>query len=128
MASQDEIAVYQAFDAYDFESDSAFQLGLQSIEFSREDTKVLEEAKIFYYSRRITPIDQDKYMAWKLATSSKNDKEAPPSASFAEIVGMIARGETIPGIRQIPDELSQLKPSTSTSVAPRKPWEQDDSK
>ncbi|KAJ2000118.1 hypothetical protein GGI06_005981 [Coemansia sp. S85] len=129
MASQDEVAVFQAFDAYDFDNDAAFQLGLQSIEFGKEHTKVAEEAKIFYYSRRIAPIDQDKYAAWKLATSSKSDKEPPPSTSFAEIVGMIARGETIPGIRQIPDELSSLAPSTSTSVAPRKPWEeQSDSK
>ncbi|KAJ2028737.1 hypothetical protein IW146_010075 [Coemansia sp. RSA 922] len=124
MDSQDDIAVFQAFDAYDFEHDPLFQLGLQSIEYNKEDTKVVEEAKIFYYSRRIAPIDQEKYTAWKLANSSKNVEAQTHSASFAEIVGMITRGETIPGIRQIPDELSSLTPSTSTSVAPRKPWEQ----
>ncbi|KAJ2064586.1 hypothetical protein GGI17_000913 [Coemansia sp. S146] len=123
MDSQD-IAVFQAFDAYDFEHDPLFQLGLQSIEYNRENTKVEEEVRIFYYSRRIAPIDQEKYMAWKLANKGKNVETQPHSASFAEIVGMITRGETVPGIRQIPDELSSLTPSTSTSVAPRKPWEQ----
>ncbi|KAJ2818424.1 hypothetical protein FBU31_005878 [Coemansia sp. 'formosensis'] len=132
MDSQDDIAVFQAFDAYDFEHDSQFQLGLQSIEYNRENTQMEEEAKIFYYSCRIAPINQKRYMAWKLANSGKDAEaqpttslsEEPHSASFAEIVGMITRGETVPGIRHIPDELSSLPPSISTSVAPRKPWEQ----
>ncbi|KAJ2747786.1 hypothetical protein GGI20_000256 [Coemansia sp. BCRC 34301] len=137
MDSQDDIAVYQAFDTYDFEHDEVFQAGLQSIESGRNNPKVMEKAKTFYYSRRFASIDFEKYTAWKLAdsaTASSNsnhiaadettDQQALPPIPFAKVVDMIRRGETIPGIRKIPDEINSHVPSTSTSVAPRKPWEQ----
>ncbi|KAJ1756461.1 hypothetical protein LPJ54_006767, partial [Coemansia sp. RSA 1824] len=46
------------------------------------------------------------------------------SPSFAQVVQMIASGEEIPGIRDIPDQLNQEQPSKSTACAPPKPWEQ----
>ncbi|KAJ2574620.1 hypothetical protein GGH95_003878, partial [Coemansia sp. RSA 1836] len=123
--------------------DSAFQTGLQAIELSTDNSKVIEEVKLFYYSRRIAPIDVSKYTAWKLASSGAANSGSgssdtatveaeyqqalpppPPSVPFAQVVDMIRRGETIPGIREIPDEINRHAPSTSTSVAPRKPWEQ----
>ncbi|KAJ2883228.1 hypothetical protein IWW38_005568 [Coemansia aciculifera] len=129
MDSQDDISVFQAFDAYDFAHDTAFQAGLQSMGLNKDDSKVLEEAKIFYYSRRVAPIDIERYTAWKAATSGQATLEPrqatpPPSVPFAQVVDMIRRGETIPGIREIPDGINSHTPSTSTSVAPRKPWEQ----
>ena len=46
------------------------------------------------------------------------------SASFDEIIQLITTGQPVPGIRQIPDQLSTEPPSTSTSPAPpKKPWE-----
>jgi len=46
------------------------------------------------------------------------------TASFEEIIQLITTGQPVPGIRQIPDQLSTEPPSTSSSPAPpKKPWE-----
>lgn len=46
--------------------------------------------------------------------------------SFDEIVDLITTGKPVPGIRQIPDQLSTEIPSTSsTPTPPKKPWEKD---
>jgi len=56
-----------------------------------------------------------------LATEIDNDSKGP---SFDEIVELISSGKPVPGIRQIPDQLSTEPPSISSSPAPpRKPWE-----
>ncbi|KAJ2003709.1 hypothetical protein GGI04_002872 [Coemansia thaxteri] len=134
MDSSDDTAAFQAFETYDFAQDAVFQAGLLSIPNHKEDDRVLEQAKAFYYSRMVSPIDYAKYQAWKQAGSHVTEKhasdppslppDAPYSASFAEVVGMIMRGETVPGIREIPDKLNDCQPSTSSSTAPRKPWEE----
>jgi Family of unknown function (DUF5572) len=45
-------------------------------------------------------------------------------ASFEEIIQLITTGQPVPGIRQIPDQLSTELPSASSiPVPPKKPWE-----
>ena len=45
-------------------------------------------------------------------------------ASFDEIIQLITTGQPVPGIRQIPDQLSAEPPSASSVPAPpKKPWE-----
>ena len=45
-------------------------------------------------------------------------------ASFDEIIQLISTGQPVPGIRQIPDQLSAEPPSASSIPAPpKKPWE-----
>ncbi|KAJ1901900.1 hypothetical protein LPJ66_000409 [Kickxella alabastrina] len=137
--TQAEQTAFKQFDAYDFNGDSQFQSGLATIPNS-SDSLVIEKAKLFYYSRAVSALDHKRYFAWKAkstdnAASVNDDDEAnssskhPPSIPFAEVVGMITRGEEVPGIRQIADKLNHQIPSQSTTKAPPKPWEiqhQDD--
>ncbi|KAJ1909979.1 hypothetical protein H4219_006309, partial [Mycoemilia scoparia] len=56
-------------------------------------------------------------------TSDADDEDSSP-LTFAEIAQKIAKGEPIPGIKEIPDKISDIKPSVSTlKAAPPKPWE-----
>ncbi|KAJ2820865.1 hypothetical protein IWW50_004888, partial [Coemansia erecta] len=74
----------------------------------------------------------DAYQRWKSANpdtrpplrGNEDSKDMLCSPSFAEVVQMIASGKEIPGIRDIPDQLSEEQPSESTLRAPPKPWEQ----
>ncbi|KAI8820460.1 uncharacterized protein EV422DRAFT_71105 [Fimicolochytrium jonesii] len=43
--------------------------------------------------------------------------------SFQEICEMIAKGEQVPGIRDIPNKLQEARPSSSTLAPRKKPWE-----
>jgi len=55
-----------------------------------------------------------------------SDSEDVKGPSFDEIVDLITTGKPVPGIRQIPDQLSTEIPSTSsTPTPPKKPWEKD---
>ncbi|KAJ2391576.1 hypothetical protein H4S02_001253 [Coemansia sp. RSA 2611] len=125
-------SVYEKFDRYDFDSDQEFQSGLRALGDVSDPARLLT-AKAFYYSRAVAPIDLDGYFQWKTAQPQAQepdgggrgeDGDAPVSLSFVEVVQKIAAGETIPGIRQIPDVLSEEPASKSTATAPRKPWEQ----
>ncbi|KAJ1945555.1 hypothetical protein GGF37_001640 [Kickxella alabastrina] len=135
--TQDEQTAFKQFDAYDFNGDSQFQSGLATIPNS-SNSLVIEKAKIFYYSRAVSALDHKRYFAWKAKSTDNaasvddnddNDDESnstskhPPSIPFAEVVGMITRGEEIPGICQIADKLNHQIPSQSTTKAPPKPWE-----
>ncbi|KAJ2775221.1 hypothetical protein IWQ57_000500 [Coemansia nantahalensis] len=112
MAATDSSA-FAAFEAYDFDNDEEFQAGLRTLPSSAAGEPLLR-AKVFYYSTAVAPIDLAQYQEWK---------SAQHSLTFAEVAGMILRGETVPGIRQIPDAVSDQPPSTSTARAPPKPWE-----
>lgn len=48
---------------------------------------------------------------------------APYPTSFAHIVELITTGQPIPGIREIPDKISEEKPSESVQSKRKKPWE-----
>jgi len=51
----------------------------------------------------------------------ENDPKGP---TFDEIAELISTGKPVPGIQQIPDQLSLEPPSVSSSLAPpKKPWE-----
>ncbi|KAJ2800984.1 hypothetical protein H4R20_003851 [Coemansia guatemalensis] len=137
---EDDTKTYEAFEAYDFDNDEAFQAGLSTISNSGDASQLLK-AKAFYYSKVATPIDPSKYKSWKSSqaddgtTSSSEQIQSnehcpqssgtPYSASFAEVVGMIMRGEEIPGVCKIPDELNTEPPSKSAAKAPSKPWERE---
>ncbi|KAJ2654640.1 hypothetical protein IWW48_005981 [Coemansia sp. RSA 1200] len=146
-------SAFKAFEAFDFENDTAFQTGLQTIP-NNSDPRVLEQAKIFYFSKTVAPLNASEYAEWKAAHSASDSNNvgteptdnvdgngdggegsqrhlpsaagipgAPYSASFAEIVDMIVQGKDIPGIRDIPDLINDQTPSASTAKAPPKPWE-----
>ncbi|KAJ2550912.1 hypothetical protein EV175_003888 [Coemansia sp. RSA 1933] len=141
-------SVFAAFEAYDFENDASFQTGLKSIP-NNADPHVLEQAKAFYYSKTVAPLNTADYADWKKATHTDTTQMedtaaldgrsgtntaverlaetsipgAPYSASFAQVVDMIVKGKEIPGIRDIPDKLNDQTPSKSTTKAPPKPWE-----
>ncbi|KAJ2402055.1 hypothetical protein GGI23_000987 [Coemansia sp. RSA 2559] len=140
-----DASAFKGFDTYDFENDLAFQTGLKSIP-NNADPRVLEQAKLFYYSKTVAPLNTAKYPEWKKAAHTGTSEEAnasdsqpgtddaqkltdasipgaPYSASFAEVVDMIMKGKEIPGICDIPDKLNDQTPSESTSIAPPKPWE-----
>ncbi|KAL1925316.1 uncharacterized protein VTP21DRAFT_199 [Calcarisporiella thermophila] len=98
----------------------------------------LIKAKWFYFSKFVQSFDYDAYLKWKSsekseqptegvkmtgAKSKEKDDEPHYPLSFHQICDMIARGEEIPGIRQIPNKLHEGTPS-KPSLQPRpKPWE-----
>ena len=63
----------------------------------------------------------NRNMPVSMAPDADNEPKGP---SFDEIVELISTGKPVPGIRQIPDQLSTDPPSTSSCPAPpKKPWE-----
>lgn len=58
------------------------------------------------------------------ASASDPQKTAPYPPTFAQIVAMITSGQPIPGIREIPDEIS-TEISEPKLPKRRKPWEKD---
>ncbi|GAA5979924.1 hypothetical protein JCM11641_007587 [Rhodosporidiobolus odoratus] len=61
------------------------------------------------------------------ASSSPSTSEPPYPPTFSELAALISSGAPVPGIRDIPDQLSSETPSESTVAAKggagRKPWE-----
>ncbi|KAM0753965.1 hypothetical protein T439DRAFT_168228 [Meredithblackwellia eburnea MCA 4105] len=58
-------------------------------------------------------------------TASASSDEPPYPLSFAALAQLIATGQPIPGIKEIPDKLTEEQPTVSTQQARRKPWEKD---
>jgi len=61
-------------------------------------------------------------MTPNVPTPAGPDK-APYPTSFAHIVELITTGQPIPGIREIPNKISEEKPSESVQSKRKKPWE-----
>ncbi|KAF9975107.1 hypothetical protein BGZ73_001368 [Actinomortierella ambigua] len=127
-------------------------LGKQQDKTAQQQKDAIDNAKFFYFSRFMEAFDLNEYNAWKqsqpqqpsssLSTDTKVDiahesaapspqptQPAAPSSeptypkSFQEICELIASGQPIPGIRQIPNSLADGTPS-ETKMTPRlKPWE-----
>ncbi|GAA5947994.1 hypothetical protein JCM3775_002283 [Rhodotorula graminis] len=90
---------------------------------------VVKRAEAFFLSSQAQPnLEQ---LAPLEALSSVPPADAPASTAadppypptFAELAALIASGEPIPGIRDIPDELAPEPPSEPKAQARRKPWE-----
>ncbi|KAL2916673.1 hypothetical protein HK105_203787 [Polyrhizophydium stewartii] len=157
-------AVFERFRSFPFDSDARFQAGLASLRDSSTgtlDPQRLEQAKAFFFSKFVAPLDLAAYRLWladeeaaargdrgdraagAVSTGGETQAElladaadgpaagvpetpapsAPYSLSFQEIAEKVARGEPIPGIRQIPATVHDH--ASLASLAPRrKPWEQ----
>ncbi|GAA5897267.1 DUF5572 domain-containing protein [Sporobolomyces salmoneus] len=59
------------------------------------------------------------------ASTSTNPDEPPYPLSFAHLAHLISTGAPIPGIKEIPDKLTEERPSESTREVRRKPWEKE---
>ncbi|KAI5800223.1 hypothetical protein DFH27DRAFT_73355 [Peziza echinospora] len=57
------------------------------------------------------------------ASASSPVDKTPYPTSFAHIVELIMTGQPIPGIREIPNKISEQKPSESVKSQRKKPWE-----
>ena len=60
------------------------------------------------------------------AAAPSADPPAPYPSSFSHIVGLITKGEPVPGVREIPDTVLEGEASQSTADKRRKPWESGD--
>ncbi|TPX45944.1 hypothetical protein SeMB42_g03861 [Synchytrium endobioticum] len=113
------------------------------------------KARWFYYSKFVRKIDYEGYQSWKErrgdaqvhpdqwktsaadtmpAESSfqsdcphavEGDRQPKYPRSFQELCSMVARGEPIPGIIQIPDKINEGTPSVPSLTPKKKPWERD---
>ncbi|TPX57154.1 hypothetical protein PhCBS80983_g04034 [Powellomyces hirtus] len=107
----------------------------------------LQKAKFFYFSKFVKAIKPESYNSWKTlqtdparhselksgtaldsdtadtAVNGSGKDEAQYPRSFQEICEMVARGEQVPGIKQIPNKLNEAAPSTSNLNPRKKPWE-----
>ncbi|KAJ3296745.1 hypothetical protein HK104_001255 [Borealophlyctis nickersoniae] len=143
--TEQDVAIFKQFLSYPFHSDEKFQAGLKTLSSDADVGK----AKWFYFSKFVKPFDYSLFLAWKASQPSEptqttpqpssSDSTPPPAAdtatstsseppyprSFHELCEMVARGEPIPGIRKIPDKLSEEKPSTSVMAPRKKPWEKN---
>ncbi|KAJ1969093.1 hypothetical protein H4R35_006236 [Dimargaris xerosporica] len=136
--------VFWQFEAYAFQQDPEFTRGLNAIfpgiAYDAIPEPDLLKAQWFYYSKAIKPFAWSEYQAWK-ATESNSEappvpdtaagepdsklasEEAPKPQGFADICKMIMTGQPIPGVRDIPDVVSD-QPASAATLAPRpKPWE-----
>ncbi|KAJ3391755.1 hypothetical protein HDU92_008899 [Lobulomyces angularis] len=59
----------------------------------------------------------------KSAIEKENKGEENVPLSFQQIADMLANGETIPGIKQIPNVVNEAEPSNSVLKQHKKPWE-----
>ncbi|ODQ53225.1 hypothetical protein SAICODRAFT_7382 [Saitoella complicata NRRL Y-17804] len=166
--------LFRLFCAYDFTNDHEFQYGLDAVlkDVPEEDQDTVEEeAKVWFFSKKFTPIDIEAYRLWKKEQSPQAVPTSPPlqvvsspeiqepkatspseapidlqpasevlqgvdkleqdsneptpyPSKFAEIAELIRSGKEIPGIKQIPDRLTEEQPSESNQGARKKPWEQ----
>ncbi|KAJ5907998.1 hypothetical protein N7495_000680 [Penicillium taxi] len=119
-------------------------------EINQEDDLVLQ-AKCFFFSRnkQLSPaIDYAGYKTWltstapdnqprelkpiKISSSSSVDAEESPSpdpsypSSFVHIAELIATGQPIPGIQEIPDTVLEGHDITSEKPRRQKPWERNE--
>ncbi|ORY04204.1 hypothetical protein K493DRAFT_57368 [Basidiobolus meristosporus CBS 931.73] len=143
--SEHSETIFENLRDYNFDEDKSFQVGLRSIlELQKDKPKeevdvAIEKAKFFYYSKCIQKVDYKEYLQWKAKqelSKTSEDASTLPSAvdtaddvgpeypkSFQEICELIASGKPIPGIKQIPNKLSEVTPSESTLKPRPKPWE-----
>ncbi|KAI0340345.1 hypothetical protein BDW22DRAFT_1334412 [Trametopsis cervina] len=143
----------EQFRTYAFETDPAYQTGLQSMiatgalegKDKEEETEWLFSTKLFYFNRitgqsltadevRLTP---DPESTGSSSADEGNNVQDPSTAapnlfpsepralSLAELKELIEQGKTdqIPNNRVIPDILSTDSPSESKAPIRKKPWE-----
>ncbi|KAJ1660632.1 hypothetical protein IWQ61_000459 [Dispira simplex] len=143
--------IFREFQDYDFDHDTEFQTGLTRLITTTNlsatdyvDEATLLKFKWYYFCRRFQPFSLDDYQKWvqrqtlpstvnEAIISVKNDtptttdekKDDTPThpLGFAELCQKILAGEPIPGIRVIPDTVSQQPPSRSQMTPRKKPWE-----
>ncbi|KAJ2508143.1 hypothetical protein GGI11_006164, partial [Coemansia sp. RSA 2049] len=70
--STEKNSAFKVFEAFDFDNDAAFQTGLQTIP-NNSDPRVLEQAKIFYFSKTVAPLNASEYAEWKAAHSASDN-------------------------------------------------------
>ncbi|KAI4152205.1 MAG: hypothetical protein L6R39_001869 [Caloplaca ligustica] len=58
--------------------------------------------------------------------STQGGPQAPYPSSFAQIVNLITKGESIPGIKEIPGTVLEGQESAATAPKRKKPWEKDE--
>jgi hypothetical protein len=146
--------LFQEFRNYKFEDDLNYQNGIQKLNSKPDNSskdqvggcsKTIKdslETRHFYWSKFFQSFDLNQYKEWisKLSKvedveaacnntkANSDDVEAAPaeekSLSFQEIIEMVQKGESVPGIRMIPDVVhSQKEPSKSSLQPIKKPWE-----
>ena len=54
-----------------------------------------------------------------------SEAAAPHPSYFGQIIEIIASGEPIPGIKEVPDTVMEGQASQSTTAKRKKPWEKD---
>ncbi|KAJ1981058.1 hypothetical protein H4R34_002231 [Dimargaris verticillata] len=139
--------VFRQFEAYAFQQDPEFTRGLITVfpntAYDAIPESDLLKAQWFYYSKTIKPFSWSEYQEWK-ATELNNEAQTTPQATstaaaepgpiaasdeapkpqgFADLCEMIMTGQPIPGVRDIPDVVSD-QPASAAALAPRpKPWE-----
>ncbi|CAD6884652.1 unnamed protein product [Tilletia caries] len=135
-------AAYERLHSWDWSSDPEFQAGIDSITTPLRNAgrsevqigEVVKRAQVFYFSQHTTATTPAPASASAPAPApapapayapAEDDEREPYPASFDAIAELIATGrvDQIPGIRDIPLEISDEPPSEA-KLAPRpKPWE-----
>ncbi|KAJ1958513.1 hypothetical protein IWQ62_004887 [Dispira parvispora] len=129
---------FHEFQHYDFDHDAEFQSGLtrlvtatNSTASDKLDETTLLKFKWYYYCRRFQPFSLEDYLDWvqrqklpSTATEATTSDDTPKHPlGFAELCQKILAGEPIPGIREIPEQVSQQPPARSQMTPRKKPWE-----
>ncbi|KAI0080440.1 hypothetical protein K474DRAFT_1704744 [Panus rudis PR-1116 ss-1] len=141
----------QAYLAYPFETDEAFQQGLQALissgvlegKVESEKEELIRRSKLFYFNRVTgSTLNVEDILSYQTANASLNGpsvstqtaattavhpaaSEEPRELSFAELKELIEQGKTdqIPNNDLIPNQLNPDAPSQSTAPVRKKPWE-----
>ncbi|KAJ1551601.1 hypothetical protein HK096_007231 [Nowakowskiella sp. JEL0078] len=122
-----------AFLNYDFDNDATFRLGIVSLlskPVLNSDTSEVDYKNLFIDPNFIYNPENTRNLIVQISPNEtypkceETNNETPINPlSFAEICEMVARGEKVPGIKQIPSQLAIGTPSIPSLPLFKKPWE-----
>ena len=70
------------------------------------------------------PVDASLAASATSATSAAGESTGERKLTFQEVMDLVMKGEPVPGVRKIPDQVHEGPASTPTLQPRRKPWEQ----
>ena len=83
------------------------------------------DSNLSHVSETSGPLDSDVPTT---IVADQSEASAPYPMSFNHVVDLITKGESIPGIKEIPDTVLEGQASQSTTGRRQKPWEKVDAR
>ncbi|KAB8342901.1 hypothetical protein FH972_022498 [Carpinus fangiana] len=123
-------AVFQKLESYSWDTDAEFQSGLTAI-LGPEPATLSESrlhdltlhARCFYFSRTAPQPVPSGPAGGVPSEPPHSDEPEAKSLSFAEVMELVQSGQSIPGVKDIPDTVLEGAGTESSNPGRQKPWE-----